>query len=131
MDHRIKVVCGDWSNDGHGMTESITIKSSLTKDQLESSYINGSRILGLDFRKTVAKNWEDNIMSQEQMDLLHKQNIYVEVDDYYGKDGYYALTSEDYIEIILKICELGNLGFEYEKIKSDEFHIGGYGLFYD
>jgi len=131
MNNKIKIVCGDWSNDGHGMTESITIKSNFTKDQLESSYVNGSKILGLDFRKTVGTDFEDNKMSQAQMDLLHKHNIYVEVDEYYGEDGYYALTSEEYIEIILKICELGNLGFVYEKIETDDFHIGGYGLFFD
>jgi len=130
MDHKIKVVCGDWSNDGHGMTDSITIKSNLTKDQLESAYANGSNILGFDFKETVGKELEDNKMSQAEMDLLHKHNIDVVVDEYYGKKGYYSLDTESYTEIILGICKLGYPNFMHHKIETEEFHIGGYGLFY-
>ena len=130
MKHQIKIVCGDWSSDGHGMTDSITIESNLSHKEIEEAYKRGAKEIGLDFRQDVARQYEDNKMSQAQMDLLRSHNIHTEVDEWYGEPGYYSLDPEVYIEIFLEICKIGNYNFNFEEIKTKDVHIGGYGLFY-
>lgn len=130
MKYQLKIVCGDWSNDGHGMTDSIFIESNLNHEDIEVAYKRGAKEIGLDFRNDVARQYEDHKMSQAQMDILRANNINTEVDEWYGEPSSYSLDSDSYIEIFLEICKIGNYNFNYEKIETREVHIGGYGIFY-
>ena len=41
-----------------------------------------------------------------------------------------TLMGEEYVELYLKICQLGDPDFLYEYTRMSEINIGGYGLFW-
>lgn len=60
MPYTIELKLGDWSHDGHGITESIYISSNISTLKLKKAYKLGAKILGFDFSEIVARNYEDS-----------------------------------------------------------------------
>ncbi len=145
---RINIFVGDEGGDGHDKEEHITIESNLSKKDLDKAYKNGSKKLGFDFWNVVAVEYED---SDFPIDMLQKlrdsgySNTFENEEDYHkliAKPKNKRMTWErenpkgpsinmdEYIDVVLFICKLGNSEFEYEIINDDNdyWHIGGYGL---
>jgi len=126
-------MAGDWANDGHGMTQSIIIKSNFTKDQIKEAYKSGTEIIGFDLKSDCCRKYEDDLLTTEQVNKLKSYGIIVEFEcEWDGADlseGFHVIPDE-YTEIFLKICRLGDPDFNYEILDTPEVHIGGYGIFY-
>ncbi len=129
--HTINLVVGDWSRDGHEKTETIQVKSSLTLAELNAAYALGSRRVEFDLSAEVAKEYEDDFMLKQHIDMLAIHGIVCE--DYNeSEDDGVGLDPELFATLFMKIAQLGNcnLLFEFVDDSTSTINIGGYGLFY-
>lgn len=147
---RINVCVGDESTDGHEINENIVIESNISSKALDKAYEKGSKKLGFDFWSVVAIEHEDSEIPISMLESL-RDNGYqgtFEEEDFYReqiakpknkRESWFSkekskgpsINMNEYIDVVLFICKLGNPKFEYEIIQDDNeyWHIGGYGLF--
>lgn len=135
----INLIVGDWSHDGHSMTDTIAIKSNLTKEEIKNAYKQGVKTIGIDLSKDICTEYDVCSISKEQFDKfislgfvpswmkkykperLAKEFSKIDLD----------FIGEFFVEMYLFTVKLGNSDFEYE-IEDEcenEINIGGYGLF--
>jgi hypothetical protein len=134
MSNTISLVLGDWSGDGHEKTETIVLRSNLTNKQIEDAYKKGTNKVGFDFIRTIANEYEDNVISAEKLDALIELGLkdFDRIGDDTDEDDY-NLDTDSFADIYLFIVKLGNEDFEYKILVGEsnpEIRIGGYGLFY-
>jgi hypothetical protein len=129
MQHEIQLVMGDWSGDGHCQTETVYIRSNLSKEELKQAYLKGVDITGVHLTSGIARNYEDSIFPQDAVDSLVKFGF--KPSEFLGddEDDWIVYTDGFYL-IWLFIAKIGNPELEWEEAKSDSLEIGGYGLFW-
>ena len=131
MNTTIILKYGDCSGDGHNISDSTAIKSNKTVADLQEAYQNGTQIVGFDFKETVAVEYEDSSLTEDQAIALQDAGIdLTEFDDYNEDLDAIKIMDEEFVEVYLKICQLGDPDFLYEYTRMNEINIGGYGLFY-
>ncbi len=128
MDYTIILVIGDWSHGGHGKSSIATIRSNLSKEEMELAYQKGIRQVGISFIEEIGAEYDDDlgcVIAEEQQSALDEAGI----DTSCIKDG--RMCEECFVEIYLALVELGNPEFHWGRIGHEENHIriGGYGLF--
>lgn len=128
MTYTLNLILGDWSHDGHEKTETITIKTNLSKEQIKSAYIKGSNLIGVDLIDEVAAEYEDSTLSLEYLEKFKKAGFEPNEDMFYK--GFYELDTEEYTNLYFFVLKKGNENFEYEIIENEDIDIGGYGLFH-
>ena len=123
--NRFKLIVGDWSHDGHGMTQEFIIESNISIYDLRLAYIAGEEIIGVSFSKFFS-NYDQSFMSK---DLEEKLSKYIDLSIF---DLDQDLDPEEYIHIWLQIAKIGRPDFEYKSVDYNipEMEIGGYGLFH-
>jgi len=131
LPHMINLVVGDWSHDGHSMTEQSTIKCNLDKKGLEKAYKKGSKKVGFDLTEEVCEAYEDMSVSDDVVEKLRTAGIKPE--DFIENEGgewSFAYNWEAFTELWLRIAKLGNPNLEFEMCSNDSpnINIGGYGL---
>jgi hypothetical protein len=133
LSNTIDLVMGDWSDDGHGETEQVTIKSNFNKIWIDRAYESASDILGFCFINEVAKNYEEPYIDNELIiklrEVLEEPNLLDGVIDEHAEC--IGIDSYEYLDIYLKIIKLGDPDFKYKIIgdNNEQINIGGYGLF--
>lgn len=147
------ITIGDWSNDGHGMTDTTFIELPTVKneDELNDFYKVGTKIVGFNLVEEICSNYEENEMDEDKYKKLVKLGFvpykfmksnrkWEEDANYSEKNLCYHLNTESYLDIYMFIVSLGYryiLGssdsFSYLKISNElpVVTIGGYGLFYN
>jgi hypothetical protein len=139
----VNLVLGDWSHDGHSMTETVTISCNLDKKALESAYKKGTKKLGVDVDEDVASDYEDSTISFENWQKFAAAGMTLEQlfddNDYDVKESTEAVDNEEafniyhsaFVKLWLFTAKQGNPEFEYtiEEDNSPNINIGGYGLF--
>lgn len=138
MVNKFKIVLGDYSCDGHCMTETIYVKSNYNQNEIVEAYNNSKKLTGLSFDNSTEPNigveWENNtidyndleVLKKHGYDLLKERNIDREED--YDIDG-----GEDFIDIFFNFVKISLSNLEYEIIQDDTPTLSldmGYGLFY-
>lgn len=145
---KINIFVGDHGGDGHDKQRHLTFESNLSKTQMNEAFDKGSQILGFDFTNEVAIEYEDSEIPIEMWNKIKTAGYTCHLDD---EESYIKLIAKpknerapwersnpkgpsvnmnEFIDIVLFICKLGNPNFEYEEsIDDDDWHIGGYGLF--
>ena len=128
--NRVEFILGDWSHDGHGQTETISIMSNLNRKQIEKAYKKGSKLIDLDIVENLCCDYEDCSVSTDIVVKLKTAgyNLSEWVFDPTGEDDA-TIDSDEFLEIYLFITKKGNPIFEYKITRSDAIEIGGYGLF--
>lgn len=132
LKHVINLVVGDWSHDGHGKTQLVTIRSSLSGTEIEEAYKNGVKIIGFDLIECVAANYEDSGIDAEYERKLRAAGVDLDstVEKTYDRTEW-SLWTDSYAELYLFFVKTGNPDFKFEFLNHDEsnINIGGYGLF--
>jgi hypothetical protein len=133
MKHIIILVLGDWSHDGHGKSSIVTIRSNLTKPEIEAAYREGIKKVGISFVEDIGSDYDDYggcTIETEDCEKLEEAGIdTTEVEE--DPNGSYRLYEEGFVKIYLSLVKLGNPKFKWDRVSYDENHIriGGYGLF--
>jgi hypothetical protein len=145
---KINIFVGDRSGDGHDKQMHLTFESNFSKEQMNEAFDKGSKILGFDFTNEVATDYEDSQIPIEMWQKIKDAGYSNHIDDeeYYNKliakpkserapwerssPKGPSVNMDEFIDIVLFICKLGDPNFEYEEsIDDNNWHIGGYGLF--
>lgn len=116
------VTIGDWSIDGHRITESFRIMTSIDDAGLKEVKKEVLATTGIDIDR-LCEEYEDNSLPVEVIDKLNSLGIECE-DDY--------LTPKEYLDIILKL--MSKIGDFYYTVLPDDPECYslrglGYGLF--
>ena len=130
--HLVKVVVGDWSGDGHNITETTIIESNLTSSELYSAYIKGSKIVGFDLSECCS-DYQDSKLQGQYIKMLRENGIDIifdgrAEDPLDDEDDGVNLMVEEFVEIYLNICKLARPEFEWKEVRLGNLDIGGYGL---
>ncbi len=131
---------GDWSHDGHNMCDDIHVKSNLCRVDLDKAYEAGSAKVGFNLCKDVCHEYEDSKISRLHYAMLLTAGITVreldeyDVEDLTSEDEYAGLMlePEQFADLYMQICKLGDSSLEYEIPEADYtniIRIGGYGLY--
>jgi len=130
LNNIINLILGDWSHDGHGRASITTIRSNLTKPEMDEAYIVGTKKVGFSFIEEVGVDFDDYSgcsIDQEQTDMLEEAGVDTSCIDYSD----HRIYEEGFVDIYLDIVKLGDDTFEWERVSHEENHIriGGYGIF--
>lgn len=153
------LILGDWSNDGHGRTEVVTVDHNLSSHSaLNGAHTMGCKILGHNFANVVARAYECPYIPEEVLEALIEHKILMEVpeeektqsfekgnrywrltgvvDSYCDwlseYDDNFVIDSDLYAELWLRIAQLGEPSLTYTRVGSGDSNritIGGYGLY--
>lgn len=151
------LILGDWSDDGHGKTQTITVDHNLADAKaLEQAFKAGEKILGINFEQ-IAEGYEENWIPEDILEVLVEHKLLEEVTtnsdgepldgphwklvpetafrgvDYaYSYGGNVHINSELFAALYMAIAQLGNPSLEFTSPKNsydNRINIGGYGLF--
>lgn len=145
------LIVGDWSNDGHGLTENIHVDHNLrSKSELQAAHDAGWKTIGADFEfDKICEEYNKSTLTQNEFETLRDAGLldmeyddlsnidYTMVECWYNrarkhpKSPYY-LDADEYVEIWLRIAKLGHQDLEYSVVpsnNSNKLNIGGYGFF--
>jgi hypothetical protein len=131
--HAVNLVVGDWSDDGHGKTETVMIMSNFDQKQIRAAYKKGVKTLGLDVAEHVCEDYEDSILSLKDYKTLSDKGFIFskEIKKIVEKKNDEIYVDTDlFVKMYLFVVKLGEPTFEYEIPKPLQcVEIGGYGLF--
>ena len=136
LGYTIDLIVGDWSDDGHGNTETFTIQSNLLQGALLDAYRKGCEIAGFDITK-FCNHWEKKYLPANVYTRLVELGLDVENMEMYehddsddsGRKKKYSVWREDFATIYLFLAQLGDPSFRFDRIHTSSIHIGGYALF--
>lgn len=135
----ISLVVGDYSKDGH--EKSSTLLYSIESDiEINAKYWYQIGSAALKFNLlNYCSDYEDSIIPGQDLNPVIKKliesNIYTE-DDFIveEEDTEYEMDSDSYCDLWIAIMKYGamlsNLNIKVENFITDEYDIGGYGLFF-
>ena len=132
MKNIIKIEIGDWSGDGHGISEVHIIYTNLTHEEMLEAYKIAVDKLGFDFCKEVCSNYEEiTISDPKKIKALKKHVIDLEAGNFQKDEKGYWLDDDRFFDIYFRMIKLGNPSFVYEDktMELPWISIGGYGVF--
>jgi hypothetical protein len=136
--YKIEMVVGDWSNDGHGMTDKYHIEANASHLELAKAYEVGTKIIGFNFTDEVCSDYEDNVIKSEHREILVQHGFKGELADYLEEHSGYFDENKDFVEVYMFIVELGfkslyGTALEWSFINANipQLKVGGYGLFFN
>lgn len=138
MTHLYNLVVGDWSLDGHNKRKNFVLMTSLSQEEIERCYEEGTKLLGYDMTKNLCCKYEDVQLTSEAYDAFVAQGYDFHCDSKeQATDLYYfSIFDEDFIELYLfvlgkgaEILGLGDISLFKIQEPEHNFNIGGYGLY--
>lgn len=115
--YKMYLVLGDWSNDGHGKTEKILVKTNYPVDKIQDAYKEAVKKTNITFYHKENKNqieictqYSDNKLSVEAQEILTKFNVPFEdlidlTDKKYGN----SLGTEEFQELWFRFVKTASL----------------------
>ena len=136
--YKWKIALGDWSDDGHGKTKTLTVETNVPLEHIIKCYKESVEKY-LDFSIYVCAEYGDKSINKEQIELFES----IGMDMSYYKEEFdeiyesCEIEKEDYIDLLLMFTNLSSdRKIEYSIVKDEfpEFTHGsstfGYGLFW-
>lgn len=121
--HTINLVVGDWSGDGHNITNTVTYECNFDKKTLELLYKRGVEKTGIDITKCCV-DYQENSLDEETMAILSRLGL-IDLDE---QDEY--MWTDSFARLYMQIAEIGSEGeLEYKEVTNASINIGGYGLY--
>jgi hypothetical protein len=147
LKHRINLLIGDWSGDGHEKTSEIPIQSNMAADEIREAYLKGAIALGVNLEEEVCCDYEDDYLPIEIYRIFESAGFGVsewslgwmgkplsdrdrkKIEDCIAKDDNICLEDGTFAGLYLFTAKIGNPDFRYEVAERKDLCIGGYGLF--
>jgi len=106
MSERFKLVLGDWSGDGHNITEAYTVECDLTLDEAREAYFLAKEKLPDLDPGSFCKDYEDCVLPEKVFNKLKELGCALGGWEVYDAD--YGLEPEYLAEIIVWFLNQGN-----------------------
>tara|TARA_R100001244_G_scaffold96442_1_gene72165 strand:- start:341 stop:742 length:402 start_codon:yes stop_codon:yes gene_type:complete len=131
---KITLIVGDESNDGHGRKESFTIQTNVSRKDFLKAFEKGSKKLGFDLRDE-CEGYQESAISEGAVDSLVANGIVNKDRMTLSSNGKVVIEEDStwdhgFMMLFTEIVRLGNPKITFGESKSENIHIGGYGLFY-
>ncbi len=129
MKHTITLTLGDWSRDGHNISDTVCIESNIDAKELQKAYRAGVEKTNVDLTKDIARDYEDGILPEDAFQKLATFGLKDIFDK--GIDDKKQLWTDSFAEVWLFIAKQGNAEFAYSLVNrhTSDIKIGGYGLY--
>jgi hypothetical protein len=141
MSDTFNIIVGDWSDDGHGKTDTQLVTTVTTFSDVQNAWTAVNKNLKNTYGFTledVCQDYEDNLLTKQQSDAFIAMGInlseFAEDAEDYVEDGEseFALDSDSFVELVIRLINQHNplLGLSkapYSHRK--DLRVGGYGLF--
>lgn len=134
---KLNLVVGDWSRDGHGMSNKYLYDVNLSKEALAQAFLDGCAKIGItkqeysekDFGFQFCKRYSDYRVPQSFIDKLVAAGL--DPLEYFGEwEKEYSGEADMFPVLWLDIAKLGNPDLVYEQCLPDKtYYLGGYGLY--
>lgn len=128
----IRLILGDRSNDGHGLTESYNYESNLSALEIQDAHQAGVNLLAVqqgDWIKEalvdLCASYEDNTISPKLRTALQNYGIVLGYD---ACEGY--MDTDSFASLYTQIAKLGRPDLMMRQLSMSDINIGGYGLFH-
>lgn len=109
--YKFSYTVGDYSNDGHGKTDTFALSSSHDKDDLLDAFNRGVEIIGFDIRD-YAEDYEDSTIEVNAAKAFIE--LGVEID---GDDEEFYLDPHTIFDAIIATIKVGNPEIKIEKVE--------------
>ena len=131
----IKIVVGDWSDDGHGKTDSFVYQSSATEEEMKEAYNKTCKVLGFDPCKTYFRGYEESSMPNTDYEKIVKLLGSEFGDEAFCEDGEpeaREFSSNELAALWIEMVKYSLPDIEIKEMEDDisQINIGGYGLFW-
>ena len=127
--HKVTMVVGDWSDDGHGKTQEFNFKTNRSIEELGELYEKGVEITGHDIMSH-CEDYEDRTVP---CDLMQKftELFPQEMEDFseVETDCTLQIWPEDFAHLVCLTIKAADPDVVFEPVQSENWCIGGYGLF--
>lgn len=152
-----KLVLGDWSDDGHGISKDFLFDCNYDVHKIRQAYKDSCRKLGVTFnynedytglglrygsKRQVWTEYEDNSITKTAFEILNNVGCFDEIDYYEDGSEYYLEEYKDCAKLIMNFIALSMPeDFTYKLIEQQNYecingywndelnHAFGYGLF--
>ena len=129
----IEFIIGDWSGDGHSISEKIIVISSHSLLDVREAYKKGVLQTGIDLFE-ICNEYEEGTIPKEVIPLFD----HVEIEE--GYEDEIMPSPKEFFQAILKLIRIGNEEIKFEELETqcfngwwskDKYFNGffGYGLF--
>lgn len=131
---KLKVILGDWSDDGHSEKETICLKVNLTRNLIVQAYRESCEKYNLIFHddyedKKNLKILMDDNFNQEAVEILHKIFLAGGIKDnpeLYDDEEIEFSRKEKFVILLFKFIKLSLPNLEWEFIEEDIPYLNGY-----
>lgn len=152
-----KLALGDWSEDGHGISEDFLFECNYDVHKIRQAYKDSCRKLGVTFNynedytelglkygseRQVWTEYRDDGITRTAFEILNEAGCFDEIDYYEDRDKYYLEYHKDCAKLIMNFIALSlPEDFAYKLIERQDYecingywndelnHQFGYGLF--
>jgi hypothetical protein len=129
-----QIVLGDWSDDGHGKTEThtVVIHGDVTQEQLAENYKRNVERVGFNPVDTIAVEYDEPYIYEKDVHLLAAAGFTKKVvNEKYrasGRTDAYYIDNDDLVHIIMYFFLDGLEGTRWEELKEKQLPtlVGGY-----
>lgn len=116
---KVRLTIGDWSGDGHSISEDFIYESNKSVEEIRQAYKNACKLTGLSFNhnddytglnlgygtdRQIATEYEESTISKLALKILKKHGIELKSED--GSEEYFIDGSEDFVDILIKFIKL-------------------------
>lgn len=122
--HLIQLVVGDWSDDGHGKTSTVTIESSKSKEDTLRAFILGNKKHKL---TNYCSDYGDATIPEELI-LSLAENLPWNFDEDVSYEDFHA-TPEEYADLWIAVALSADSELIINQKDMPTLNIGGYGCF--
>jgi len=136
MKYKMGFTMGDYSQDGHNISEVKHIECNYSVEEITKAYKEASKELGFDFINEVCKEYEEHSMPISVANRLNGIHA-IDIEDYEDQDGglLYIEDANEYIDIFFGIVRTKLPNLEYSDVviledKLDLLQGAGYGLYH-
>lgn len=127
MKHSIDLVVGDWSRDGHGISEKYTVECNYNSKDVWGAIKAAKKWLELG---EMCSDYEDSTIRQPDFDKLVEAGIDLTKYEYYDNEEEIHMCSDSWVMFNMWLAKTQLPDLEYKEVNNKSLEIGGYGLFW-
>lgn len=134
MEHKFKLVVGDWSSDGHGISDTtVCICNHSNGEVIDAHKKLASKGINLESQ---CGNYQDSKLSKDFIEKLNEIGFNfseIDFDDLVLDEGEVYINCTDWVKLYMELSKIEIPDLQYKFISDGlpSIYIGGYGLFYN
>ncbi len=131
--YTINIVVGDWSDDGHGKTETFVFECSHSPEDVQTAHTKGITAEQHKVIDTIAEEYEDQTLTEDHIRVLEEIGFDVAHMEFRNADSEFDepyITNDEFVNLYWHIVKRGNTEITHSHKIAASITIGGYGFFY-